>query len=43
MLNSIFIFVLRLTRKEVSDGNFCMVLAELVATVVIVAIIRNTH
>jgi len=42
VFNSIYNFVLRMNNKQVTEGNFFMVVVELLATVVIVAIIRNT-
>ena len=42
MFNSLYIFILRLNREEVTEGQFFLALAELAATVITVAIIRNT-
>lgn len=42
MLNSLYIFILRLNSKQVSEGQFWLAFGEIVATIAIIAIIRNT-
>lgn len=42
MLNSLYIFILRVNNRSVTDGQFALALFEMAATVIVVAIVRNT-
>ena len=42
MINSLYIFVLKLNNKQIGDGPFFMAAIEFLATIIVVAIIRNT-
>ena len=42
MLSSLYLFILQLNNKRTEDGNYVLVVVELIATVLIVIIIRNT-
>lgn len=42
MLNSLYIFILRVNGKQVSEGQYWLAIMEFLATVVCVAIVCNT-
>lgn len=42
MIGLTYMFILRLNRKEVTDGNYVLVVAEFIATLIALVIIRNT-
>lgn len=42
MLNCLFMLILRLNNKPVTDGNYFIAVVEFVAIVAVIAIIRNT-
>lgn len=41
MINSLYIFILKMHEKHVTEGNFFLVVAELVATLIAIATICN--